>query len=45
MLIGTPLLRVACSLVAFAYEHDRRYVGVTAIVLAVMCFSVLLGKA
>ncbi|MFA4964273.1 MAG: DUF1634 domain-containing protein [Thermoleophilia bacterium] len=44
-LIATPFLRVAGSLVAFAVEKDRRYVAVTAAVLAVMCLSVLLGKA
>jgi uncharacterized membrane protein len=45
VLIATPFVRVAGSLVAFARERDRRYVLVTAVVLAVMCVSVLLGKA
>jgi uncharacterized membrane protein len=31
--------------VAFAVERDRTYVLITATVLAVMCFSVLLGRA
>jgi len=44
-LITTPFVRVAGSLVAFAFEGDRRYVVVTAIVLVVMCLSVLLGRA
>ncbi len=44
-LIATPFVRVAGSIVAFAREHDRRYVTITAIVLAVMCLSVALGKA
>jgi len=44
MLMATPFVRVAGSLVVFALEHDRRYVLVTAAVLAVMCFSVLLGQ-
>jgi uncharacterized membrane protein len=44
-LIATPFVRVAGSLVAFARERDRRYVLVTAVVLAVMCVSVLLGRA
>ena len=45
VLIATPFVRVAGSLVAFALEGDRRYVAVTAVVLTVMCVSVLLGKA
>ena len=43
-LIATPFVRVAGSLVAFLLERDGRYVLVTAIVLAVMCLSVLLGR-
>ena len=45
VLIATPFVRVAGSLVAFAIQGDRRYVAVTAVVLTVMCVSVLLGKA
>lgn len=45
VLIATPFVRVAGSLVAFALQGDRRYVAVTAVVLTVMCVSVLLGKA
>lgn len=44
MLIGTPFVRVAGSLVTFVRERDGRYVLVTAIVLLVMCLGVLLGK-
>ena len=44
VLIATPFVRVAGSLIAFAREGDRRYVGITAVVLAVMCASVLLGR-
>jgi uncharacterized membrane protein len=44
-LIATPFVRVAGSLVAFAIERDRRYVAVTAVVLAVMSVGVLLGRA
>ena len=44
VLIATPFVRVAGSIVAFARERDRRYVLVTAVVLAVMCLSVVLGK-
>lgn len=45
VLIATPFVRVAGSIVAFALERDRRYVLVTAVVLVVMCLSVVLGKA
>lgn len=44
VLMATPFVRVVGALVVFAMERDRRYVLVTAIVLAVMCFSVLLGQ-
>ena len=45
VLIGTPFVRVAGSLVVFARERDRRYVLVTATVLLVMCLGMALGKA
>ena len=45
VLIATPFVRVFGSVIAFALERDRRYVLVTSIVLAVMCLSVVLGKA
>ena len=45
VLIATPFVRVLGSIVAFAREGDRRYVLITAIVLAVMCLSVVLGRA
>ncbi len=45
VLIATPFVRVAGSIVAFALQRDRRYVLVTAVVLAVMCLSVVVGKA
>jgi len=45
VLIVTPFLRVAGSLVAFARERDLRFVLVSAAVLALMCLSVLLGRA
>jgi uncharacterized membrane protein len=44
VLVATPFVRVAGSLVAFALERDRRYVLVTAVVLAVMCLGVLVGR-
>ena len=45
VLIGTPFVRVAGSLVVFVRERDRRYVLVTTIVLLVMCLGVVLGRA
>jgi len=45
VLIATPFVRVAGALVAFAHQRDRRFVAVTALVLAVMCVSVLVGRA
>ncbi|MGH9559320.1 MAG: DUF1634 domain-containing protein [Bryobacteraceae bacterium] len=40
LLIATPIARVAFSLVAFAMQRDRTYVIVTAIVLAILLFSI-----
>src|ERR1700680_2031774 len=40
LLIATPVLRVAVSVVAFALEHDRRYVVITLIVLTILLFSI-----
>jgi len=39
LLIATPVARVAMSLVAFILQRDRVYVVVTAIVLALLIFS------
>ncbi len=44
ILISTPILRVAFTIVAFALQRDRTFVLVTAIVFAVLLFS-LLGAA
>lgn len=44
VLVATPFVRVGGSIIAFAVERDRRYVLVTAVVLAVMCLGVLLGR-
>lgn len=41
LLVATPILRVATSLVAFALERDRLYVALTAIVLAILLASAL----
>ena len=43
ILIATPVARVAFSVIAFALERDRLYVGITLIVLAVLLFSLAGG--
>lgn len=43
LLIATPILRVAFSLVGFAMERDRVYVLITSIVLAVLLYSLISG--
>lgn len=45
ILIATPIARVALSLVGFALEGDRKYVAITAIVLAVLLYSLVSGAA
>jgi uncharacterized membrane protein len=41
ILIGTPVARVAFSMIAFALERDWLYVGITAVVLAALLYSVV----
>lgn len=43
LLIATPIARVAFSLVGFALERDGKYVAITAIVLAVLLYSLSSG--
>ena len=43
LLIATPIARVVLALVGFALERDRKYVVITAIVLAVLLFSLITG--
>jgi uncharacterized membrane protein len=45
LLIATPIARVAVSLVGFALEHDRKFVVITMIVLAVLLYSLISGAA
>ncbi len=42
-LIGTPILRVVGSLIAFVIERDWRYAAITAIVLTVTIISIAFG--
>jgi uncharacterized membrane protein len=41
LLIATPVARVAFSIVGFAVERDRMYVAFTALVLAVLLYSLI----
>ena len=45
VLILTPFLRVAGTLVVFLRGHDWRYTAVTAVVLTVMIVSLFVGQA
>lgn len=44
VLIATPVMRVAVSIVGFAYQKDRTFVVITSIVLALLLLSFLVGK-
>jgi uncharacterized membrane protein len=44
LLIATPVLRVAVSIVVFAIDRDWVFVSVTAFVLAMLILSFLLGR-
>jgi uncharacterized membrane protein len=44
LLIATPILRVAASAVAFAYERDWPFATITLVVLALLTVSFVLGK-
>jgi len=41
LLISTPIARVMLSILGFALERDRMYVGFTLIVLAILLYSLL----
>jgi len=45
LLIATPVARVAFSVAAFAMQGDRLYVVVTLIVLAVLMYGLMGGRA
>ncbi|GLV59178.1 hypothetical protein KDH_60060 [Dictyobacter sp. S3.2.2.5] len=44
LLIATPIVRVAASLVMFIKERDYTYVVITAVVLAILIFSLFIGN-
>jgi uncharacterized membrane protein len=45
VLIATPVVRVAASVVLFAAEHDRAYVAITSAVLLLLFLSFAIGAA
>jgi uncharacterized membrane protein len=45
LLVATPVLRVAASIVGFVYQRDRAYVAITSVVLALLLLSFWLGRA
>lgn len=45
LLIATPILRVMACLAGFTAENDRRYILITAVVLAILLFSLMTGAA
>lgn len=45
LLIATPVVRVAFTLVAFALQRDHKYVFITAIVLTLLLYGLLFGRA
>jgi uncharacterized membrane protein len=45
LLIVTPVMRVAVSILGFVYEKDRTYTLITTIVLVLLILSFVLGKA
>jgi uncharacterized membrane protein len=44
VLLATPVVRVAVSMVAFLLERDWRYVVITSLVLLILLLSFVLGK-
>jgi uncharacterized membrane protein len=44
LLIATPVLRVAISVLAFVYQRDRTFVVITTVVLALLLTSFALGR-
>jgi uncharacterized membrane protein len=45
LLIATPVMRVALTLVAFALQRDRLYILLTAVVLALLLYGLVWGRA
>jgi uncharacterized membrane protein len=45
LLIATPVMRVALTLVAFTIQRDRVYILLTAVVLALLLYGLVWGRA
>ena len=45
LLIATPMVRVALTLVAFLWQRDRLYVWITAFVLTLLVYGLFWGRA
>lgn len=45
LLIATPVVRVAVSVLAFVFQRDWAFVVITAVVLGLLLLSFVLGKA
>jgi uncharacterized membrane protein len=45
LLLATPIVRVAFSILGFALERDKLYVFITSIVLAILLYSLIGGAA
>ena len=45
VLIATPVMRVAVSILAFRHDRDRPFVLITTVVLLLLILSFVLGKA
>jgi uncharacterized membrane protein len=44
LLVATPIARVALSLIGFFRQGDRKYMVITAVVLAMLVFSLVGGR-
>jgi uncharacterized membrane protein len=45
LLIATPIMRVAFTLVAFLLQRDRVYVAITSVVLVLLLYGLIYGRA
>jgi uncharacterized membrane protein len=45
LLIATPILRVAFTWVAFVLQHDWVYVAITSVVLVLLLYGLIFGRA
>ena len=45
LLIATPVMRVALTLVTFALQRDRLYVLITSVVLLLLLYGLIWGRA